>query len=119
MNPKKSGKIIAKLRGKRTQKEIAKALKISPSAIQMYEKQHMYDDDFDPSKSPYYAQLQQVLGLQQPGQPGDVTGGQKQLVNDEQGLSNKIMEMRQKMSKEEVQQALRNEGLGFYASWVP
>lgn len=86
---------------------------------QMYEKQHMYDDDFDPSKSPYYAQLQQVLGLQQPGQPGDVTGGQKQLVNDEQGLSNKIMEMRQKMSKEEVQQALRNEGLGFYASWVP
>jgi DNA-binding XRE family transcriptional regulator len=37
MNPKKSGKIIAKLRGKRTQKEIAKALKISPSAIQMYE----------------------------------------------------------------------------------
>lgn len=86
---------------------------------QMYEKQHMYDDDFDPSKSPYYAQLQQVLGLQQPGQPGDVTGGQKQLVNDEQGLSNKIIEMRQKMSKEEVQQALRNEGLGFYASWVP
>lgn len=86
---------------------------------QMYEKQHMYDDDFDPSKSPYYAQLQQVLGLQQPGQPGDVTGGQKRLVNDEQGLSNKIMEMRQKMSKEEVQQALRNEGLGFYASWVP
>lgn len=86
---------------------------------QMYEKQHMYDDDFDPSKSPYYAQLQQVLGLQQPGQPGDVTGGQKQLVNDEQGLSNKIMEMRQKMSKEEVQQALQNEGLGFYASWVP
>lgn len=86
---------------------------------QMYEKQHMYDDDFDPSKSPYYAQLQQVLGRQQPGQPGDVTGGQKQLVNDEQGLSNKIMEMRQKMSKEEVQQALRNEGLGFYASWVP
>lgn len=86
---------------------------------QMYEKQHMYDDDFDPSKSPYYAQLQQVLGLQQPGQPGDVTGGQKQLVNDEQGLSNKIMEMRQKMSKEEVQQALRNEGLGFYAAWVP
>lgn len=86
---------------------------------QMYEKQHMYDDDFDPSKSPYYAQLQQVLGLQQPGQPGDVTGGQKQLVNDEQGLSNKIMEMRQHMSKEEVQQALRNEGLGFYASWVP
>lgn len=86
---------------------------------QMYEKQHMYDDDFDPSKSPYYAQLQQVLGLQQPGQPRDVTGGQKQLVNDEQGLSNKIMEMRQHMSKEEVQQALRNEGLGFYASWVP
>lgn len=86
---------------------------------QMYEKQHMYDDDFDPSKSPYYAQLQQVLGLQQPGQPGDVTGGQKQLVNDEQGLSNKIMEMRQHMSKEEVQQALRNEGLGFYAAWVP
>lgn len=86
---------------------------------QMYEKQHMYDDDFDPAKSPYYAQLQQVLGLQQPGQPGDVTGGQKQLVNDEQGLSNKIMEMRQHMSKEEVQQALRNEGLGFYASWVP
>lgn len=86
---------------------------------QMYEKQHMYDDDFDPAKSPYYAQLQQVLRLQQPGQPGDVTGGQKQLVNDEQGLSNKIMEMRQKMSKEEVQQALRNEGLGFYASWVP
>lgn len=86
---------------------------------QMYEKQHMYDDDFDPAKSPYYAQLQQVLGLQQPGQPGDVTGGQKQLVNDEQGLSNKIMEMRQHMSKEEVQQALRNEGLGFYAAWVP
>lgn len=25
---------------------------------QMYEKQHMYDDDFDPAKSPYYAQLQ-------------------------------------------------------------
>lgn len=86
---------------------------------QMYEKQHMYDDDFDPAKSPYYAQLQQVLGLQQPGQPGDVTGGQKQLVNDEQGLSNKIMEMRQHMSKEKVQQALRNEGLGFYAAWVP
>lgn len=86
---------------------------------QMYEKQHMYDDDFDPAKSPYYAQLQQVLGLQQPGQPGDVTGGQKQLVNDEQGLSNKIVEMRQHMSKEEVQQALRNEGLGFYAAWVP
>lgn len=86
---------------------------------QMYEKQHMYDDDFDPAKSPYYAQLQQVLRLQQPGQPGDVTGGQKQLVNDEQGLSNKIMEMRQHMSKEEVQQALRNERLGFYAAWVP
>lgn len=86
---------------------------------QMYEKQHMYDDDFDPAKSPYYAQLHQVLRLQQPGQPGDVTGGQKQLVNDEQGLSNKIMEMRQHMSKEEVQQALRNEGLGFYAAWVP
>ena len=86
---------------------------------QMYEKQHMYDNDFDPAKSPYYAQLQQVLGLQQPGQSGDVTGGQKQLVNDEQGLSNKIMEMRQHMSKEEVQQALRNEGLGFYAAWVP
>lgn len=86
---------------------------------QMYEKQHMYDDDFDPAKSPYYARLQQVLKPQQPGQPEDVTGGQKQLVNDEQGLSNKIIEMRQRMSKEEVQQALRNEGLGFYAAWVP
>ena len=68
------------------------------------------------SNSPYYSALQEALGIS--GQD-DVTGGQKELLDDEETLSNRIMELRKTMSKEEVQGVLRREGLGFYATWVP